>query len=263
MTRILIVLLLSIALAWLALATTASAQSHDCGPAWAVIHGGDPSPFTLSQDAGGTLTLDSDAILRVETHGVPDGSAALLRFTGFGFSLDRSIGSLRDGEVFLNVSDHAQNLRGVYNVALVVQQSGHDLCVNRFLANIEGPASTIETASVGALAGTAALSLVSSIFASRGMDLKMKAQIQRRRRGWRRFVPVPAWKRMVVSMFVGALLGFAFSFYLQQDGIRPLSLASAIWSAVIGGGATFGVGYSLGAIFSFLRPPVKEKSGPG
>ena len=112
---------------------------------------------------------------------------------------------------------------------------------------------------MGALAGAAALSLGSSLFVSRGINFKMKAQIQRRRRGWRRFIPVPAWKRMVLSMFVGALLGFAFSFYLQQGGVRPLSLASGLWNALLGGGATFGIGYSLGAIFTLLRPPAKEQ----
>jgi predicted benzoate:H+ symporter BenE len=57
------------------------------------------------------------------------------------------------------------------------------------------------------------------------------------------------------SMFIGAITGLALAVVLQQAGITPLSLTAAIWGLVTGGGVTFGLGYSLGAIRTFLRSP--------
>ena len=39
-----------------------------------------------------------------------------------------------------------------------------------------------------------------------------------------------------------------------------LSLPALIWGAIVGGGATFGVGYSIGAAITFLRPPTRSNA---
>lgn len=90
--------------------------------------------------------------------------------------------------------------------------------------------------------------------------LKLKVKLQRRRpRGWRRFVPVPAWKRTIVSTLIGAITGLALVAVLQQTGTTPMSMAAAVWGLVAGGGITFGVGYSLGMVRTLLRPPEVPK----
>ena len=84
-------------------------------------------------------------------------------------------------------------------------------------------------------------------------------QLQRRRpRGLRRWLPTPAWKRTIFSTVTGVITGLAIAVVMQQSGFAPLSLANALKGAIIGGGATFGVGYSLGVLLTFIKPPVAE-----
>ena len=40
-----------------------------------------------------------------------------------------------------------------------------------------------------------------------------------------------------------------------QAGINPPSLASAVWGLALGGGVSFGVGYSIGVIKTYVKPP--------
>ncbi len=107
----------------------------------------------------------------------------------------------------------------------------------------------------GAVAGTA--------LAAHGANAKLEAELRlkihrRRRRGWRRWLPVPAWKRTVISTVLGAFTGLAATVVLLQTGAILLSLPAVVWGAVIGGGVTFGMGYSWGALLTYLRPPVDD-----
>jgi hypothetical protein len=86
-----------------------------------------------------------------------------------------------------------------------------------------------------------------------------KVQVARRRaQGWRKLVPIPAWKRSIFSTIVGALTGLGIAVVMQQAGIEPLSLASAVWGVIAGGGVSFGVGYSLGVIKTVMKSPIKN-----
>ncbi len=123
------------------------------------------------------------------------------------------------------------------------------------VGGFDGPVATA-AAATSAVAGVGALA--SLPLSSNGMNakLKLKVQLQRRRpRGWRRLVPVPAWKRTITSTLTGAVTELALAVVLQQAAVTPLSLATAIWGLVAGGGLTFGIGYSLGVLRSLLRPP--------
>ena len=61
---------------------------------------------------------------------------------------------------------------------------------------------------------------------------------------------------------MGAFTGLAAAILLQQSGVALLSLATAAWGAVVGGGVTFGVGYSWGALLTYLRPPIEDAEQP-
>ena len=101
--------------------------------------------------------------------------------------------------------------------------------------------------------------LASVPLAANGMTAKLnaKVQLQRRRpRGWRRVFPVPAWKRTLYSMVTGAITGLALTVVLQQAAVTPLDMATAIWGMVSGGGISFGLGYSIGAVRTYLQPLV-------
>ena len=98
----------------------------------------------------------------------------------------------------------------------------------------------------------------SAPLSANGFSAKLDAKGQVARRwpsGLRLILPVPAWKRSIFSTFVGALTGLGLAVVTQQAGINPLSLASAVWGLALGGGVSFGVGYSIGVIKTYLKPP--------
>ena len=118
---------------------------------------------------------------------------------------------------------------------------------------------------VPAAAGTAGVAgagaLASVPLSANGMNAKLKAKVQLQRRrpsGWRRFVPVPAWKRTIISTLIGAVTGLAIAVVLQQAE-SPLSITTAVSGLVAGGGLTFGMGYSVGVLRTFLKPPEVEE----
>ena len=103
--------------------------------------------------------------------------------------------------------------------------------------------------------------LASAPLSANGINAKvnLKVQVQRRRpRGIRRWLPVPAWKRTMFSTVTGVITGLGVAVLLQQGGFAPLSLANALKGAIIGGGVTFGVGYSLGVLWTLIKPPLPQ-----
>ena len=44
----------------------------------------------------------------------------------------------------------------------------------------------------------------------------------------------------------------------QQTGISPLTLPSAVWGLLLVGGLSFGVGYSLGVVKTYLKSTVEN-----
>ncbi len=68
-------------------------------------------------------------------------------------------------------------------------------------------------------------------------------------------VPGPRLEPIGFNTLVGAVTGLSLAVVMQQAGINPLSLASAVSGLIIGGGTSFGVGYSLGVLKTFLSPP--------
>ncbi|HCL25588.1 MAG TPA: hypothetical protein DHW65_04475 [Dehalococcoidia bacterium] len=92
--------------------------------------------------------------------------------------------------------------------------------------------------------------MASAPVAANGLSAKLDAKVQvarRRPQGLRRWIPVPAWKRSLFSTLVGAATGLGLAVLMQQSGISPMSLANAVWGLVLGGGVSFGAGYSLGS----------------
>lgn len=125
----------------------------------------------------------------------------------------------------------------------------------------EGDGGTVATATRAGSVATGATVLATSAYAASGINANVKLSVQvkrRRRRGWRRFFPVPAWKRMIFSTLLGTIFGLCISIFFQQNGLYELSVESIVWSLVAGGGVTFGVGYFFGAIWTFVKPPKED-----
>jgi hypothetical protein len=122
-------------------------------------------------------------------------------------------------------------------------------------------ATTVAAISGGVLGAGAAASIP---YGASGLSAKvmMKTRLQRRRpRGWRRFFPVPAWKRTLFGTLLGAISSVCLAAWFQPGGVTTLSWATAIWIGATGGGITFGLGYSVGAIWTYVRPPQEPAQG--
>jgi hypothetical protein len=253
-------------------ARPATAQSEDCGGASIVIEGADLSVFSLPADGGATLHVQPDSVLLVSAQDPnvpPAGRQVRLNVVGLGFDsegVSRDVPPAPGAEpIELDVGDVLPSIvRGLYQIEGTLIDDGAERCsviFNLRVGDFGGPVATAAVATAG-VAGVAALASVP--LTSNGMNAKLKLKVQLRRRrptGWRRFIPTPAWKRTMVSTLIGAVTGLASTILLQQAGVTPLSLATMVWGLVTGGGVTFGVGYSAGALRTFLSPPEVPEEG--
>ena len=244
--------------AFLLASATASAQERECGGARVVIEGGEPSPFVLPRRAGDTLNVGPQSVLLIRAENSSSGSTVRWGVRGLVGHIATFIHELGPVAARVDMADYSSYARGLYEVEGTLFAGPEEVCTVAFRVNLTGfggAAAMVAAASAGVL-GTVALASIPFTASGINAKLKLKIQVQRRRpRGWRRFVPVPAWKRTIASTLTGALSGLCVAAVLQQGGLVPLSLAAGIWSMILGGGVTFGVGYSLGAVLTFLRPP--------
>jgi hypothetical protein len=157
------------------------------------------------------------------------------------------------------MADYSKYGHGLYDLDLGVLSGATEVCAVSLSVRITGFGGVAGVASVAAADGTAAVSLLSSVYTANGTKAKLKAKVaveRRRPTGWRRWVPVPAWKRTITGTIIGAITGLCVTAALQQGGVAPLSLSTAVWGLVSGGAIALGAGLTLGAILTYLRPPL-------
>lgn len=236
---------------------TTLAKVPDCTGARVVLEGGVPSPFVLPDMAGQTVSVAPEQSVTLSGQNVPPGAQLRLSVAGLG-GLAGVTRNISGGVTTVRIADYVPLKGGLYALDGVLLVGGRQVCSVRFSATLGefgGPVATGAAAASG-VAGLGALASVP--YSASGTNLKLRANVaihRRRPRGLRRWLPVPAWKRTIFGMIIGALTGLCVSVLLQQGGITPLSLANAVRSAIVGGGVTFAVGYSIGAIITYLRPP--------
>jgi len=235
----------------------AIAQGPECGGARVVLEGGSPSPFTLPQMAGRTLTADPEQPVTLRGENVPPGAQFRLSVAGLG----GLVGITRDvsaGVTTIRIADYLPLKNGLYALDGTLLASGAELCTVRFSAKLGEFGGPVAVGSVAASAVAGAAALGSAALAASGVVVNMKAKVALQRRrptGIRRWLPKPNVKRTILSAFTGALAGVCITVLLQQGGITPLSVAAAVRGAVAGGTVAVGIGYSVGAIITYLRPP--------
>ncbi len=256
--------LLLIAVLWL---MAPQAYAHDgphnidCGGPQIIIEGGQPSSFTLPSQADETLEIEPGAVLTIRGIDLPAGVSLRWGVQGLGTELAGKDLRFSSGVTTVNVADFSSYARGIYEVEGTLRSGSVELCTIPFKVNITGFGGTAAFAATGVSAVAGVGALASAPLAANGLSAKLDAKVQvarRRPRGWRRWVPVPAWKRSIFSTLIGAVTGLGLAVLMQQAGINPLSLASAVWGLILGGGVSFGVGYSLGVLKTFLKPPVEN-----
>ena len=256
--------LLLIAVLWL---VAPQAYAHDgphdidCGDSQIIIEGGQPSPFSLPSQAHETLDIEPGAVLTIRGVDLPAGVSLRWGVQGLGTELAGKDLQFSSGVTMINVADFSAHARGIYEVLGTLRSGPVELCSIPFKVNISGFGGTAAFAAVGVSAVAGAGALASVPLAANGLSAKLDAKVQvarRRPQGWRRWIPIPAWKRSIVSTLVGAVTGLGLAVLMQQAGINPLTLASAVWGLALGGGVSFGVGYSLGVVKTLLKPPVED-----
>jgi hypothetical protein len=259
-----IAILLLMATLWLiAPAAYAHDGPHnlDCGGPQIVIEGGQPSPFTLPAQAEDTLDIEPDATLTISGIDIPDDASLHWGVQGFGAEIAGKDVQFTTGVATIDISDLASHARGIYEVEGILFSGPIELCTIPFKLNISGFSGTTALAATGVSVVVGASALASAPLAANGLSAKLDAKVKvasRRPTGILRWLPVPAWKRSIISTMIGAVTGLGLAVVMQQAGINPLSLASAVWGLILGGGVSFGVGYSLGVIKTFVSPPQKN-----
>lgn len=261
LTQFGIAILLLMAAIWL-MAPTAYAHDGphnlDCGGPQIVIEGGQPSPFTLPTQAEETLDIQPDATLTIRGVDVPNDASLHWGVQGFGAEIAGKDVQFVTGVATINISDFSSHARGIYEVEGTLFSGPIELCTIPFKLNISGFSGTTAFAATGVSAVAGVGALASAPLAANGLSAKLDAKVKvarRRPTGIRRWLPVPAWKRSIISTIIGAVTGLGLAVVMQQAGINPLSIASAVWGLILGGGVSFGVGYSLGVIKTLLSPP--------
>ena len=233
----------------------------DCGGPQIVIEGGQPSPFTLPAQADETLKIEPGAVLTIRGVDLPADTSLHWGIQGLGTELVGKDLRFTSGATTIKVADFSSHARGIYEVEGTLFSGPIELCTIPFKVNISGFGGTAAYVATGVSAVAGAGALAGAPLAANGLTAKLDAKVQvarRRPHGLRRWLPVPAWKRTIFSTLVGAVTGLGLAVVMQQSGISPLSLASAIWGLVLGGGVSFGVGYSLGVVKTLLQPPLED-----
>lgn len=256
--------LLLIALLWL-MAPTVHGQDGpggiDCGGAQVIIEGGAPPQFTLPLQIGETIEIAPSAVLTIRGVDLPAETVLHWGIRGLGMELASKDLRFTSGVTTLNASDFPLQARGIYEIEATLLDGLVEICAMPFRVSIAGfgGVAAYTATGVSALAGAGALAGAS--LAANGLSAKLDAKVEvarRRPRGWRRWFPVPAWKRSLISTSLGAIAGLGLAVIAQQTGISPLTLASAVWGLILGGGLSFGVGYSLGVVKTYLKSTVEN-----
>ena len=233
----------------------ASAQEVDCRGARVVIHGGEPESFELPRDAGETLTVDSALDITVEDP--PRDPSIHWSVLVLGRRLSRPPVDVGPGPTKVDLADLPFDASGRYEIEGTLRTGSEEVCTLAFSVRLGGFGGPLAVAAAAATAAAGIGAAGSTVVAAPSARIKLSVELEakrRRPRGVRRFLPVLAWKPTIVSTLIGALTGLFSAALVQQGGLAPLSVPTAVYGIIAGGGVTFGVSY-LSALRTFLQSP--------
>ena len=202
--RLLIIIALIVVVGVVLVSSTALAQSEECDGARIVVEGGEPSPFILPVRSGDTIKVEPDAVVRIRAEGVLPDSTLRWSVRGFGRRVADFTHELGEFTHTVNVADYSSYTRGLYEVEGTLYVGPKEVCSVLARVNISGFGGVVAVAAVASAGVFGAGALASVPYSARGTTAKLKLKVQARRRrprGWRRFVPVPAFKRTVFSPY--------------------------------------------------------------
>ena len=237
----------------------------DCGNTRVIISGGTPDPFILPVQAGQKVEVNKDARLTVRVENPrPNMSVRWAVEGGFGLRFTRHDAVSANGIAPpINLADYSDFVRGAFVLKGELLVNGAPICSTDFEVSVGpfgGTAAVVSTAGTAAGAvGAVGAAAYAASGAGQNWKIKLKPEVQRRRKkGWRRWVPMMVWKRTIFATFLGAVTGLFLNAVMQQAGVTPLSIATAVWSTLTGGAISFGFSVGFGAIVTYLKKPVDD-----
>ena len=252
--------------ALVATASPAHAQVPvNCGGMMVVIDHGELFPFVLPDSAGDTLRLGPDDQLHVRVVNIPEsGKVELGLLLPFGTRLSRveTWSGLVPGsaeEFDIDVTDFSGWVRGAFNVEVTLFDGVSALCTVPFIVRLDGFGGLAgPVAAAAAVASGIAVVAVGAWGAQgAGANIRVRIAVQRRRpSGWRRWVPVLAWKRTLIATLLGVIAGIVTTTLLQQAGQVRLESAVLVQGAISGGGVSFGFSVVWASVITFFKSPV-------
>lgn len=171
------------------------------------------------------MSVDPERPVTLRGESVPTGAQLRISVAGLG----NLVGVTRDvsgGTTTVRIADYVPLKGGLYALEGTLLVGGIERCVVGFWASLGEFGVPVATRAAAA-SGVAGLGALASVpYSASGMNVKLKANValnRRRPRGLRRWLPVPAWKRTLVGMVVGALTGLCVSVLLQQGDHTPVT----------------------------------------
>ena len=245
-----------------------AAPVGDCDGVALTIERSDIVVFRLPEQAGETFSVEPDDELVVWVWNIPSSGRVegSLRMP-FGTRITKTYewaGETLGGsyEIEVHPADFARYVRGAYDAEVALFDKERLLCRIPLRVRLVGFGGAVPAAAAGAAAAAAAATAATAAWSASGASLKLKLSVavrRRRRHGWRRWAPVPAWRRTAVSTVIGVLTGLLTTVALQQAGATTLTTGSVVSGSLLGGGVSFGAGLVWGSVLAFLRSPEEEE----
>ena len=246
-----------------ALPAAALAQAQpDCGAVTIQVYRGSNVIYRLPENLGQRLSVQPDDVLRVVSQGLPtEGRVEFTALMPFGarFTKSQPWSGLQPGQPYetdVNLADYTDFTRGAFDVEIAIYSGNEPLCVMTTTAAIDsfgGAAAIASTAATGVGAGVTALAVAQGA-SSANVKISTQVALKRRRRmGWRRLIPVIAWRKTIWATITGAITGIFAAIALQQTGQMVLDSATVTSGAATGGGISLGVNVAWGSLLSLLK----------
>ncbi|MBI4304893.1 MAG: hypothetical protein HY678_01105 [Chloroflexi bacterium] len=248
-----------------------------CGSTSLVVERNGAVAFELPRQSGKKFVVEPGEPLTLKFRGITTGGRADLTIKlPFGQNITRSYVwpvAPPNGEFVIDVTtedygEFAGLARGAYPLEVTTFAVEEPVCTVPFEVSlgqgIEGPIGVAAAAVTGVAAAGA---VAAAGWAASGAHAKLKLQVavqRRRRSGWRKWVPVPSWKRTLISSVLGTITGLLLALVLQQGGWASLTSFTVIRNVVAGALGSVGFGIAWGSVWSFLKPPLpdEEMQGP-
>jgi hypothetical protein len=216
----------------------------------------------LPGSLGERLSVNPDDVLTIIASGLPPAGraefTALLPFGVRATQVEPWSGLLpgQPYELVVDLAEYSAITRGAFDLEVALFAGDDPLCVLSATTVVEGFGGALAVASTAATGVSAGVTALAVVQGASSANVKMNTQValrRRRRTGWRRFLPVVAWRKTTWATLTGAITGIFAAIAFQQTGQFVLDTGTVAGGAATGGGMSLGVGLAWGSLLSLLK----------